>query len=332
MTLANQELAGQFVHSIRRTARRQFFLRPGFRTNWTLHYAFAVAVEKSGVVPSAEVTMSNHRHGGLLDVRGNRAEFHERYHGMVGQKMNWALNRQGNHFWDNRGAVSIICLLEPGRPEYEEDDPERKELDRELEEMFDRLGLDIQDRMLLYIWMNPVKANLVRKLRRFPGFTITPDDWGKEVTVRRPPWFDLGYPPKGTYTPMPPKKWEGRLDDAKRFYNALIELCEEFYAERRTSQGKGVLGKKGLLRLDPFDRPKSPSTYRRRRPRFAGSSKARVKAYDAYGQFLENHRGARRKLRSGKRNVVFPAGTVRLRRHVGVRCRGTPLPSEDPMP
>jgi hypothetical protein len=48
--------------------------------------------------------------------------------------------------------------------------------------------------------------------------------------------------------------------------------------------------------------------------------------------WLRNYEIARRKFRNGDRNIVFPAGTVRLRRIAGVRCRGGPRPEENPMP
>lgn len=329
MTLPDQHLPGQFIHSIRRTSGRTFFLRPGARTNWTFRYAYALAVEESGVMPSAELVMSNHRHGGLLDRYGTRSVFHEILHGLVGQVMNDVLHRRGNYFWDNQGPTGIICLMKDDTVEYDDDD----EVDKELESLFDDLGLDMQDRVLLYIWMNPVKANLVERLKDWPGFKITPDDWGRELDPYRPPWVDDGYPPQAKCTPMPPKKWDGRLEEARRYYKGLIRTCEDFYRKRRKKQRKGVLGRKGALRQDPFTRPKTPARYRRRRkPRFCGSSKLRKKAIAAYAVWLRNYEIARRKFRNGDRDILFPAGTVRLRRIAGVRCRGGPRPEENPMP
>jgi len=73
--------------------------------------------------------------------------------------------------------------------------------------------------------------------------------------------------------------------------------------------------------------------YRQRRcPRFRGPARLRVKALEAAARFERRHLIARREFRDGHRGVVFPAGTIQLRKLGGVRVAPEPVPEENPMP
>ena len=126
-----------------------------------------------------------------------------------------------------------------------------------------------------------------------------------------------------------------KLQDARAHYMELMDILEDQFRAERVRAGRRVTGPKKLKNQNPFDRPAKDivlgtSGYS---PRFTGSKKALERAHAAYRVFEENYKIARRKFRTKRDfNIVFPAGTVKMVQMAGVRCRGTPLPAENPMP
>ena len=87
----------------------------------------------------------------------------------------------------------------------------------------------------------------------------------------------------------------------------LIADIEQQAAARHRGEGGRPLGKAGILRQDPHDRPsksdRSPAPLVH-----AASKRARIEIRAAYFSFLAAFRIAAHRLRSGCREVVFPAG------------------------
>jgi hypothetical protein len=89
---------------------------------------------------------------------------------------------------------------------------------------------------------------------------------------------------------------------------ALVADIEQEAAAQRERMGSQVLGIAAILGQHPFDRQartkKSPA------PLFhAASKRAREELYAAYAWFVDAYRQASAKLRSGNRDVAFPAGS-----------------------
>jgi hypothetical protein len=98
------------------------------------------------------------------------------------------------------------------------------------------------------------------------------------------------------------------VETQRRLVAAMVADIEQEAAARRERTGSQVLGVSAILGQHPFDRParskKSPA------PLFhAATKRARDELYAAYAWFVDAYRQASEKLRSGIREVAFPAGS-----------------------
>ena len=125
------------------------------------------------------------------------------------------------------------------------------------------------------------------------------------------------------------------LERAKTHYLELMHILEEQFREERARAGRRVVGAKRLRQQDPTLRPSGPDIVRgnsRYKPLFTGSEKAVKRAHAAHRMWQKNYGVARRRFAARRDfDVVFPAGTVRMAEVARVRCRGEPLPAENPM-
>jgi hypothetical protein len=88
----------------------------------------------------------------------------------------------------------------------------------------------------------------------------------------------------------------------------MVTDIEQEAAAKRERTGSQVLGVAAVLGQHPFDRPARPK--RSPAPLFHAATKlARDELYAAYSRFLDAYREASAKLRSGIRDVKFPAGS-----------------------
>ena len=207
MALPDQDLPGQLVHTIRRTVDGIFYLSPRPNCVRGLAYTYGLGVEASGIMPHVELTMSNHRHGVFTCLTGLRSEFHQRHHGVFAQQYNGRLGRSG-YMWDHRGPTKPVLLCEPGEEQKFAFAAGESKKERDLWfSRWDEQGLDTVERTIVYCLLNPVSANLVQEVRSFPGFKITPSDWGKWSVNARPSWFERDYPDVTAFMALPPPQW-----------------------------------------------------------------------------------------------------------------------------
>ena len=126
------------------------------------------------------------------------------------------------------------------------------------------------------------------------------EHWGKEMTLSRPPQMSERYPESVTFVPKPPPELlHYGIEGARSLVEAAIALRK---LEREAM---------GDYELEP----EGP------RPLFDGADEDAVEqAYADYAEFCERHYRAYQQFKRGRRNVVFPAGTVfwRLRANVKV--------------
>ena len=125
------------------------------------------------------------------------------------------------------------------------------------------------------------------------------------------------------------------LERARAHYLELMDVLEKEFAKDRAAAGKRVVGRRNLLKQEVGYRPPSPDIVygtSRYKPRFTGSTTAVKTATLAYRSWLKNYWRALGRFNANRDfNVVFPAGTVRMAEIASVRCRGRPLPEENPM-
>jgi len=144
--------------------------------------------------------------------------------------------------------------------------------------------------------------------------------------LHAPPEIDIPkdgtMPETVTLTLARPQGFE-RMSDQE--FAALIKTrvaaAEETAAADRRAKGIKVLGRERILKQDWRARPKSAEPHFKLSPRVAAMNKwTRIEAITRNTHFLAAYVAAKGELAKGSRDVVFPAGTWWLRKHVKVRC------------
>ena len=294
MTLPRRHVPGQFVMLTRRTVDRRYFLRPDSHNNRVVMYEVAKASVEHDVPISGLMVQSNHPHIVGADPLAQRSFFMRDFCSGVARARNRYLRRRGR-FWDNQQYGDLVLL--------------------------DR---DAIVRKLLYTWLNPVVAGLVRRAEEWPGAKILPRDWGKPRVVYPPQ--DGFYDPKKAqpvvFTPQPPPGFEHMtLEEVIEHFETLLREAEDRIARRRRRAGKKVRGRIWVLKQSPFACPKTPSRMMKLNPRFAtrdGKLMARAKAM--WTTFQRAYQACRKRWKEGY-DVEFPAGTLKLRYTAPIRCR-----------
>jgi putative transposase len=280
----------------RRCSERRFFLRPDPEANAIIRYCLALAAARHGIRLHAYVVLSNHYHFILSDPHGVLPLFEHDFDLLVAR----ALNARYGHFeafWAS-GTYSAVLLTD---------------LDAVLEKA-------------AYVLANPVSAGLVDRGALWPGLISRPSDLGAPPqVVPRPPQFfrqeganvlpaevtlELVVPPGFEHLP---------LEEVRALVAARLAEHEE--RARRERQGRPFLGRRGVLRQRVFDRPRDHEPHFELNPRVAGRDKwKRIEALGRWRAFVSAYRHAWQQLKAGLRTVVFPAGTWKLRRELGVWC------------
>lgn len=281
----------------RRCTQRQFLLRPDEVTNETFLYCLAEAANRHGIVVLLPSAMSNHHHTVIFDPYGTYVEFMEHFHKMLAKAQN-AHRGRGENLWSTEPPCAVQLV-------------ERA---------------DVLDK-LVYAATNPVKAGLVDRVHHWPGVNgLSALLNRRAIIVRRPRQFfrvDGAMPESVTLELTIPTE----LGDADRFLaelRARIGAEEERLTEKRRREGRGVIGRRGILRQDWRASPTSCAPRSGLRPRIAAKSVwARVEALQRSKAFLVAYRVARAALVAGK-VVPFPNGTYWLRRFANVPISGTP--------
>ena len=177
---------------------------------------------------------------------------------------------------------------------------------------------------LVYVATNSVKDGLVPDYRKWPGLCSRPRDWlSNERSVARPTLFFNAKNPEHAqinYQFTIPLQFADRTPEHfARDVEALIR--DKQTAIRATRTGKPFLGVNSVLAVDPFDSPTTQRPRGKRNPtvKAGGDAVAYNLARKAVRTFRDAYRIAWRMFCDGAR-VVFPAGTLLMRKRYGVEC------------
>ena len=294
MTRPRRHIPGQLVMLTRRCLHRRYLLRPDNWINSVVPFEIGRASTNHGLSIHAVMTMSNHIHTMATDSDASRSEFMRDVMREISKARNRHLGRTDS-LWDGRPFDETIIL------------------DREAIE-----------RKLLYVWLNPVRAGLVRRAEDWPGFKILPRHWGKTFKVECP--SQVGYygrysPEVVEFTPQPPPGYdEMSLEEVREHFEELLREAEDEILEER--RGKSIAGPKKIRATDPFSSPETEDSRGSTGPRFASkNAELQSRANARYNQFLSDYEKQRQRWVKGKAQVRFPAGTVWLRKCTPCRCR-----------
>lgn len=297
MSRPRQVFRNQFYMITRRCTQRMYLLRPDDETNETFAYCLAEAAKRFDIDIVLPMVESNHHHTIIFDRRGNFPAFTEHLHKMVAKCMNVRWGRSEN-FW----ASEEVCVTR-------------------------LLTVDAVMDKLVYAAINPVKDFLVDKTWEWPGlngYRLLLQR--KPVVVRRPRHFfrDGGVMPAEVTLQLVIPRELGEPEAVLAELRRRVELFEATIREQRVKLGRRVLGRKRVFEQSWRASPSSIEPRRTLRPRFAGSTEARVAALLSYKEFLATYDDARKTWRTGC-NATFPPGTYWLARFAPVSV--APLPS-----
>jgi REP element-mobilizing transposase RayT len=292
MTLPRDIPKGRVYLLTRRSAQRQFLLRPDETTNRIFLYCLIVAAQRFNIGIIAVSTMSNHYHAVVFDPDGVLPRFLELFHALTAR----AINR-------HRGLRENLWAAEQPNFNY-------------CVEQCDVLEKTV------YTLVNPVNANLVDKVANWPG--VSSMNWldGRTILVDRPRGFfsNAGMMPKSASLKLivPPGYDSDRASWAQHVLERIVE-SEKSAAARRAISGARVVGRKKVLAASPYEVPNATEPARTLRPLIAAKNPtARARAIEALKEFRRRYHKARAAFCAGDRGVLFPLGTFGLLRYCAV--------------
>lgn len=292
MSKARIQISGQVAHVIRRTRRGRFLLRPSNYMNSAIAYELAVSAQHTGQAITGATFMSNHYHVQVIDHRANRSLFVQCMNRGITERVKRARKYDGS-VW-SKGTFKDVQILD-----------EQRELDT-----------------LLYIWLNPVKDRLVKRVRHWPGFQILPEHWEKEITIKKPKsHYGRKGPDEVTFVPQRPVCLRDMpLEEAVELANAMIAELEAHYDEERRKKREEVVGRNRIMIQCPTDGPREPVKPSGPHTLFSASTEtAEEAAKERYKSFLDRYETQRLKWAEGKK-VTFPCGTLKLKREAPIKC------------
>lgn len=270
----------------RRCAQREFLLRPEAAITEGFKFMLGEAARTHGILVYAAVVMSNHYHLVVRDTRGTLPAFVHQLNSTTGHAFNAKRGRREN-FWSSR----------PTKPTY-------------LVELEDIV------RKVVYTLVNPVQAGLVERAHLWPGLTSYAWLDGRTLLAKRPHYyFDSNgeVPERVSYALSVPPEFSG---DARAWGDLIRRRVAEeearIAAERRARR-LGFRGRKAVRADSIHRRGTEEEEIRERQPLIAARREGVMKAaIAALKEFRDSYAAAVEKLRSGRRHVVFPAGTFML--------------------
>ena len=258
---------------------------------------------QNGQIPTALMTTTNTLEVALIDTSGERARYTQECHSLIALHRNKILGRR-DHFW-SCSAPSEVILLSP------------KEAIQALAELYCR----------------PIEFGLVEDLKHWKGAKLLPSQWGEVIKLTPHIQSDRAtYAETIEFEFLPPWILRQHYSVAKaaELVTAAIETRTlELNSTRLSRLGTSrVLGQKGCNRLDPLGRHAEHRL--EPQPEFRGSKK-KVRRAIASRRALRNfYADCIKHFRDDRKDVVFPCGTVMMRK-LGAYCDPTP-PSRIPFP
>ncbi len=306
MTAPRRILPGQFYLVTRRTLLRMFLLRPHPSINAMFEYCIAEAAARFEIDVIAWCAMSNHYHAVIYDRDRRVPAFIEHFHKMFAKAVN-VHHKRFESVW-SRDQTCLTRLVT-------------------LQDVFDKV---------VYVLSNPASAHLVDDIVQWPGASSWNRMGRPAMPAQRPKQYfcDDGRMPEEAELRVvapPGLKGESYAEWIKRVQAAVIKRQKRL-AEERLQTGRGVLGRKRVLRTDPFGTPTTETPRRKLQPHLACKDKARMKAERLeLKRFRADYREMRRRLRVGEERIEFPDGTYRLRL-LGLCCKSCDGPPDTPKP
>ncbi len=280
-----------------------FLLRPDEELVKAIEYCLAEAAMFCGILLHAYCFLSNHYHLVLTDPDRRLPEFMMRFNRNLAKCVNAYRKRKDYVF--SSGSYNAVRLT----------------------------SLDSLLAKIVYVVTNMVAAGLVRRSSEWPGLWSDLRTIGTTRMIKRP---DIYFPGDSTmpaevpltlHAPRCEERPDMTADEWKTMASRAHHEKEESIRREFAEQGRSFLGREAVLSVSPEDSPQRlPRQERgeggdRIRPRVADRNPERRKAaLKRLRDFLDAYREALKAFLQGIKDVVFPAGTYKMRVFFGVAC------------
>jgi len=267
----------------RRCSERRPLLRHSKEVVQIYEYCLGYAAQVFNVELHGYVQQSNHDHPNFtVQKQGDGVRFRQLKNSLIARAINAMRGR--------RGALWSTA-------------------DRDVMELVDE-GAQVD--ALAYTLTNPIKDGLVKHRHQFPGAMSRPQDIGKVRWVKRPRWLFSKKMPEQVplKLTLPPALKHLPLDEGIRVLEQAVADREQKIHAERAAKGLGYMGRRALLKQDPYSSPPSEQPFGKLNPRVKCADPQRRKArLEELKRFWQAHAEARARVLQGERDVVFPPGT-----------------------
>jgi putative transposase len=292
--IPNPIIKGAVKFTSRKVDMGQFRLKPTLNKRTRkdeitqiVGYCVACAQEKFNIDIYAICVMSNHFHMLLRDNEANIPWFLAEVHRNIAQCVNKMQKKKGA-FWnrDRAGQTWLPTVTD----------------------LFIKM---------LYVMLNPVAAGLVQFQKNWPGMVTKPEDFISEkgVLYKRPPYYfkSNGKMPKSArlvYSIPPGYDSMDRKSFAKYLAEKIKVKERHIYIKRKK---KKVLGRRRILKMDPFSTPKNGTKEGGFNPAVACHDlELRIKCQAWLKNWRITYRQRWLEYKRGRRKIKFPYGTFKL--------------------
>jgi len=285
----------------RRTTLRKAFLAPWHplvKDVWL--YSLAHAQREKSVAVHHGTLVVNHEHLTVTPEQDNLPQFTELLHREVSKGLNTLLARE---------------RYDAPRELFDGREPHYMRL----------MDSASQASHLVYEYNNCVAAGLVKRAEHMPGQAFDFDVWKRGyIDVQKPPVYFGDNRPEvmRLYVTPPPLLFAAFGGDLDRLVYHMKRLAEQGARELRAAMRRPPLGARGVLRIHPWNEPRSlRESGGERVPSF------KVGAFDISGRqgriqcaketrlFRHEYREARLARKAGDMEAAFPFGTYGMRMH-----------------
>ncbi len=287
----------------RRTSQRLMRLLPrGKKLKQLLRYAIFSAAATHGVQIHGFCCMSTHIHVICTDIFGSAPDFARDMFRLIAKAAN-SLHGTTGELWDGRGPHYL--RLEGASTVY---------------------------RYMVYAITNPVGAVLVRSCTDWPGAITTPGQTARSGTAVRPKMAFFrrsSLPTSIAYQlTIPPQLAHLSPDAFRQELARRVAAREATLRAKVLRRGGRFLGVRALLRLDRFSAPPdNGEVLGARIPHVADDDPdRRVHRIKALQAFRLAYAKARELWLQGLGEVLFPAGTFKMRGYPNVKVADQTVP------
>ena len=286
---------------VQRTVDRCFLFKPTEEVRQIIGAAAGRALEKFPVKLFWLDFNINHKQSGITPLSDdpkhidNVAKFHQMFNSLTAVGLNKLYGREGALYSSRNRSKEAV----------------------------DDMSLEQQ---LFYAVTNIAKDGLVEKVSHWKGFSsykqLATGELERFHYVDWTAWHRAGGPrskkkPEAflktvTVNLCPLPAWE-HMPTHKRqaFFRREVRRLEQEFQEQRTKEGRFAMGKRKLEKLDPRERPKTPSKHTRAPICHASSKEAAQEYKESLRNFLEQYWYASGMWRRGFNDVEFPKGSYR---------------------